>query len=161
MVWALIAAQVPPGLLLPCWTEDLLVPVQEVAATYFWSADRTFPLLHEENILKYLFYLFSLILFFCAECSSSLVLYFFFLNIIGCSENVFQAQNIFLAGHFGDAHKQSSLSVNTWWCGFCIGGLQFAHIQRLSCLPVSLQLAAPANCPQINGRVFFLMAQHE
>lgn len=37
----------------------------------------------------------------------------------------------------------------TWCCGFCTGALQFSHIQKLSCLPVSLQLAA--NCPQING----------
>lgn len=110
VVWALIAAQVPPGLLLPCWMQDLLIPVQEVTATYFWSADRAFPLLHKENILKYLFYIFSLLLFVCAECICSLVLYFF-LNTIGCSENIFQAQNIFVAGRCGDAHSRSSLSV--------------------------------------------------
>lgn len=43
MVWPVIAAQVPPGLLLPCWTQDLLILVQEVMATYFWSSDRIFP----------------------------------------------------------------------------------------------------------------------
>lgn len=160
VVWALIAAQVPPGLLIPCWMQDLLIPVQEVTATYFWSADRAFPLLHKENIFKYLFYLFSLLLFFCAECSCSLVLYFFFKHN-GLLRERFPSTERLCCGSLWWCPQSVLLECSIWWCGFCIGGLQFAHIQKLSCLPGSLQLAAPATCPQINGRVFLLMAQPE
>lgn len=78
MVWALIATQVPPGLLLPYGTQDLLITVQEVTASYFSSADRSFFLLsHKENLFKYLLYF-----FFCTGDSSSLVLLFFFFFLI-------------------------------------------------------------------------------
>lgn len=111
MVWALIATQVPPGLLLPYWTQDLLITVQEVTASYFSSADRSFFLLsHKENLFKYLLYF-----FFCTGDSSSLVLlaffFFFLFNIIGCPDNIFQAQKIFVVSHCGDTHKWASVSV--------------------------------------------------
>lgn len=71
-----------------------------------------FSLLHKENSFKYLFYLFYF--FFppaqdAPPLKCSMVGGFF--NTMGCSDNIFQAQNVFVAGHCGDAHKGSSLSV--------------------------------------------------
>lgn len=108
-----------------------------------------FLLLHKENISKYLFYFF----FFCAERSSSLVLYFP-LKHNRLLRQHFPSTEHFCCHSLWRFPQMVLLERCTWWCGFCIGGLQFAHIQKLSCLPGSLQFAAPANCPQINGKIF-------
>lgn len=78
MVWALIATQVSPGPLLPYWTQDLLITVQEVTAAYFWSADRSFsPLSQRKTSLNVSSI--SFFLFFSTGGSSSIELLFFFI----------------------------------------------------------------------------------
>lgn len=114
MVWPLMAAQVSPRLVVTLLKVGFTHPGSRGHGHLFlkcWqdcSPSFTKKTKTALNICFISFPCSFIFFFFCTGFTSSLVLYFF---IIRCSDNIFQAQKIFVANHCGDAHKWFSLSV--------------------------------------------------